>query len=135
MLGIEFLTDPQDNLMSQGTEIKDNNPALFRQLFELHKHITTLNTASLLILASFTSKSLFWEKFPRSLFFTFLPLISSLAASLVCMYLIVYAQHFETRHDRISPSSIAGVISGFALVSFLVGMASLAFVAIKSIGF
>lgn len=68
---------------------------MMKIMFDLFKHLTTINSASLILLVAFL-KELFPHPIHREfVYIAFISLILSLAASLVCMYLLISAPAFQ----------------------------------------
>ena len=110
--------------MAEANHNEERRTLLYQQLFDLHKHLTTINTGSLVLLAA-VLKDLFDNPVKTYLVqLTFICLMVSLGTCLICMYMIVFVQHFEPKPSkRFSlPHFLSGIISGISLSMFFGAM-------------
>lgn len=100
----------------------------YQRMFDLHKHLTTINTGSLLLLAA-VLKDLFHDPVNTYLVkITFISLMVSLATCLVCMFMLIFAQHHDPRFGKrfFLFHFLSGLFSGISLFTFFGAMVAFA---------
>lgn len=114
------MSDSQSNKGHQISSYKDS----CRLYFDFFKHLTTLSTGSIVILATFMSKVLDLLASNKPVKIILVALAVSIASSVFAMF--VLASHIQGRQERME--SNVNLITGASLLSgggFVVGLGSL----------